>query len=110
MQTYSEQMNDMIEWGAARKLYPDEMQNYSGPIHYICHHAVSKPNSTSAPVRIVWDSSHTYKGHCLNNYWVTGPGAFMNDLLNVMLKFRENCIGVAGDIKKMYNSVFMRKW
>ena len=59
---------------------PDEM-NYSGPIHYICHHAIYKPNYTTTPVRIVWDSSHSYQGHCLNNYWAKCPDDFMNDLL-----------------------------
>ena len=27
----------------------------------------------------------------------------MNNLLSVLLKFRENRIGIVGDIKKMYN-------
>ena len=43
----------------ARKLSQDEVNSYVEPIHYISHHAVAKPG---------FDSSHNYKGHCLNDY------------------------------------------
>ena len=33
----------------------------------------------------------------------------MNNLLNVLLKFRENPVGIVGDIKKMYNSVYIKE-
>ena len=33
----------------------------------------------------------------------------MNNLLTVLLKFRENNIGIVGDIKKMYNSVYIKE-
>ena len=34
----------------------------------------------------------------------------MNNLLNVLLKFRENPVGIVGDIKKMYNSVYIKEF
>ena len=37
-----------------------------------------------------------------------GPDAYMNNLLNVLLKFRENSVGIVGDIRKMYNSVYIK--
>ena len=41
----------------------------------------------------------------LNEYWGKGPDAFINNLLGVIIRFRENYVGFVGDIKKMYNSV-----
>ena len=41
----------------------------------------------------------------LNNYWAKGPDAFLNSLLGILLRFRENYVAYTGDIKKMYNSV-----
>ena len=62
----------------------------------------------TTPLRIVFDSSHKYKGHSLNSYWAKGPDAYVNNLLAVLLKFRENSVGIVGDIKKMYNSVYIK--
>ena len=109
MSTYSEQIEDMILRGVARKLTSEGINTYDGPIHYIVHHAVIKPDSKSTPVRIVFDSSHSDKGHSLNSYWAKGPDGYMNNLLSVLLKFRENRIGIVGDIKKMYNSVYIKE-
>ena len=99
----------MFKRGVARKLTHDESQNYVGPVDYIAHHAVVKPESESTPVRIVFDSSHKYRGHSLNDYWAKGPDNYMNNMLSVLLKFRENRVGFVGDLKKMYNSILMKE-
>ena len=104
--TYSKQMDNMVERNVARKLTPQEISNYQGPVHYISHHAVVKNGSHTTPVRIVFNSSANYHGHVLNEYWGKGPDAFINNLLGVLIRFRENYVGFFGDIKKMYNSVF----
>ena len=109
MYKYIEQIDDMIQRGIAKKLSPVEIKNYTGPIHYIAHNAVFKPESESTPVRIVFDSSHNYKGRSLNSYLAKGPDAYMNNLLNVWLRFRENNVGFVGDIRKMYNSVYTKE-
>ncbi|XP_078370325.1 uncharacterized protein LOC144654092 [Oculina patagonica] len=67
---YQQQIEDMIERGVARKLTKEEFDSYEGPIHYISHHDVLKPDSKSIPVRIVFNSSANYMGHVLNDYWV----------------------------------------
>ena len=60
MNKYSEQINDMIGRGIARKLSEEEINSYSGPVHYIAHHAVVKPDSVTTPVRIVFDSNNSF--------------------------------------------------
>ena len=88
----------------ARKLSKEELTNYTGPTHYIAHHEVLKPESKSTPVRIVFNSSANYMGHVLNEYWAKGPD-LLNNLLGVLIRFRENRVAFIGDIKKMYHTV-----
>ena len=101
---YQKQIEGMIEQEVAQKLSKTELENYEGPIHYISHHEVLKPDSKSTPVRIVFNSSARYMGHVLNDYWVKGPH-LLNDLLGVLIRFRENNIASIGDIRKMYHTV-----
>ena len=95
---------DMLDRGVARKLSGCEMKQYSGPVHYISHHDIMNPESISTPCRIVYNSSCNYKGHILNDYWAKGS-SLINNLPGILLRFRENYIGVAGDIKKMYHAI-----
>lgn len=62
---YEEQMTEMVEMDFCRKLSEDEAKNYKGPIHYIQHHAVVRPEKKSTPVRIVFNSSSVFQGHKL---------------------------------------------
>ena len=101
---YHEQICDMIKRGVARKLTDDEIAEYIGPVFYISHHEVLKPESLSTPCRIVFNSSASFKGHVLNDYWAKGPD-LLNNMLGVLLRFRERSVAVTGDIRKMYHSV-----
>lgn len=96
-------MVEMSEMAFSRKLSKQELKEY-GPIHYISHHEVQRPESKSTPVRIVFNSSAVFRGHRLNDYWVKGPD-FLNDLLGVVLRFRENEVAFIGDISKMYHRI-----
>ena len=49
---YDMQIKDMVARDVARKLSKEELNSYKGPIHYISHHEVLKPDSKSTPVRI----------------------------------------------------------
>ena len=100
---YKEQIQDMVNRGVARKLTKTELRNYKGPIHYISHHEVLKPDSKSTPVRIVFNSSAKYMGHVLNEYRAKGPD-LLNNILGVLLRFREYEVAFIGDIKKMYHT------
>ena len=59
-------------------------------------------NKAEFCLNAIKNSSHSYKGHSLNSYWAKGPDAYMNNLLAALLKFRENKIGIVGDIRKMF--------
>ncbi|VDI29025.1 Hypothetical predicted protein [Mytilus galloprovincialis] len=103
-ESYQNQIEDMVKRNVARKLTETEIQQYEGPVHYVHHHEVLKPESKSTPIRIVFNSSASYMGHILNEYWAKGPNV-INDLLGVLLRFRQEKVATAGDISKMYNSV-----
>lgn len=94
-------------WSKEGSLVNSPKRNLSitkGPIHYISHNEVLKPDSKSTPVRIVFNSSANYMGHILNEYWAKGSD-LLNSLLGILVRFRENEVAFIGDIKKMYHTV-----
>lgn len=101
---YDDQMKEMEQNKFARKLSDEEIKNYEGPVHYISHHPVIRPEKKSTPVRIVFNSSAAFNGHRLNEYWEKGPD-LLNDLFGVLLRFRQHPIAISGDISKMYHQV-----
>ncbi|XP_015747436.1 PREDICTED: uncharacterized protein LOC107327200 [Acropora digitifera] len=103
-QAYDKQMVEMNEMAFSRKLSKQEFEGYRGPVHYISHHEVLRPESKSTPVRIVFNSSAVFRGHRLNDYWMKGPD-LLNDLFGVVLRFKENEIAFIGDISKMYHRI-----
>ena len=101
---YREQMKDMERRKVARKLSQEEVRCYTGPVHYLHHHEIIKGDSSTTPVRIVFNSSASYMGHALNDYWAKGPD-FVNNLYGILIRFREYPVAIATDISKMYNSI-----
>ena len=81
----------MTEMQFARKLSEEELRSYTGPVHYIAHHGVLKPDNKSTPLRI----ERLLDERLLNN------------LLGVILRFRENQVAVIGDILKMYHRILI---
>ena len=45
LETYKEQIEDMVQRGVARKLTQAEIENYDGPVYYLSHYEVIKPES-----------------------------------------------------------------
>lgn len=102
---YDKKMVEMTEVNFARKLTKQELEPYKGPVHYIAHHEVVRPEKTR-PIRIVFNSSASFQGHRLNDCWMKGPD-LLNSLFGVTLRFRENEVAVTGDISKMYHRVLI---
>ena len=84
-------MIEMEKMNFSSKLTEKEIQDYKGPVHYIPHHSVHRPDSTSTPLH--------------NDYWRKGPD-LLNDLFGVLC-FRENKVAVSADISKMYQRVLI---
>ncbi|KAJ8022200.1 hypothetical protein HOLleu_39614 [Holothuria leucospilota] len=105
-EAYNNQIREMVDMKFAKRLSKEEQENYSGPVHYISHHAVLRPEKKSTPVRIVFNASASFQGHCLNDYWMKGPD-LLNNLLGVLLRFRQYEMAACGDISKMYHRVLI---
>ena len=106
--TYREQIHDIVERGVARKLSPQELKNWTSPAFYISHLAVVNPRSNSTPVRIVFNSSQTHEGVSLNSCLAMGPYSYMNNLVGILLRWREERVAMIGDIRKMFNAVHLK--
>ena len=100
---YDRKMMEMTEMQFARKLTKQELETYKGPVHYIAHHEIVRPDKTT-PFRIVFNSSASFQGCRINDYCTKGPD-LLNNLLRVTLRFRANEVAVTGDISKMYHRV-----
>ena len=103
---YKEQIHEMVSRGAAAKLTREEINGWEGPKWYISHLVAPNPHSSSTPVRIVWNSSQVFRGISLNDLLHKGPDV-LNPIRGVLLRFRSGLHAALGDVKKMYNSVWL---
>ena len=97
VRVYNEQIKDMIDRNVCRKLDLTERENHIGPVFFIPHHEVLKPDSKSTPFRIVFNTSANFHGYILNEYYAKGP-QMINNLLGILLRFREERFAMVGDI------------
>ena len=95
----------MVERKVARKLDSTEIEKWDGPFFYISHLAVLNPKSISTPVRRVFNPTQLFQGVSLNGCLAKGPDAYINNILGVILRWREQQVALVGNIRKMYNSI-----
>ena len=94
---YRAKINEYLENGYARRVVEPESAA-SCRTWYLPHHA------TGDKFRIVFDCGATYKGTSLNENLMQGPD-HTNNLIGVLLRFREGSIGVVADIRSMFHQV-----
>ena len=93
-------MEEIIAKGCTRK---STMTATSGKTWYLLHHSVYHPNKP-CKIRVVFNLSAEYKGTCLNKELHQGPD-LTNQIIGVLMLFREEHVGVMGDIKAMFHQV-----
>ena len=74
-----------------------------GKTWYLPHHAVSHP-AKPEKTRIVFDCSAKFDGKSLNAQLLQGPD-LTNSLLGVLLRFRQEQVGITADIRSMFHMV-----
>nr|CAI5835101.1 unnamed protein product [Callosobruchus analis] len=85
----------------------EESNNITTPIYYIPHHAVTKDDSLTTKLRVVFDAScKTSSGLSLNEALKVGPNV-QQDLLSILLRFRQYSLVITADIEKMYRQVLL---
>jgi len=97
-----------MERGVAQKLSHKELQERSGPKFYISHLAVVNPRSHSTPVQIIFNSSKVCQGRSLNFCLAKGPDIYMNNLISILLRWREEQVALVQDIRKIFHSIHLK--
>lgn len=103
---YTAQVHEMVERRAAKKLTKEMIASWKGPVWYVSHLVAPNPHSVTTPVRLVWNSSQKFKGVSMNDLLLKGPDV-LNPIRAVLLRFRRGVHAPLGDIRKMYNSVWL---
>ena len=93
-------MEEITVKGYARK---STMTAAPGKMWYLPHHGVYHPNKPGK-IRVVFDLSAEHKGTCLNKELLPGPD-LTNQIIGVLLRFREEHVGVMGDIEAIFHQV-----
>ena len=93
----------MLTSGALIEIPQTELDMWSGPVHYLPIQAVVSEKSATTPIRLVTNSSliDPSTGLSLNAILAKGPKA-LNDIWEVFVRFRNQEVGLSGDISKAY--------
>ena len=97
---YVKFMNGMFEKNFAEKVPKNEIESTN--VRYLVHHGVYHPLKNK--LRVVYDCSLSYAGTSLNDNLYQGPD-LTNNLVGVLMRFREGQIGILGDVEKMFYQV-----
>ena len=100
---YRELMENLIQKGYARKMTEEEMVRRSQRTWYLPHHGVFHPQK-QGKIRVVFDVASLHDGVSLNNQLLHGPD-LTNNLLGILLSFRQYPIALVADIEGMFNQV-----
>ncbi|XP_075259989.1 uncharacterized protein LOC142351729 [Convolutriloba macropyga] len=76
-------------------------------IWYLPHHSVTNPNKPGK-VRRVANAASKFRGESLNSNLLTGPD-LLNNLVGVLLRFREHPVAVLSDIEGMFMQIAVRQ-
>ena len=106
LDAYNLEIRKAMDRGAIVKLSEEEMRSYSGPVSYVAHHGVHKPDSTTTPLRVVTNTSlkNANAGLSPNECMQEGPNALAS-LLEVLIGFRMYEVALVYDMTKAYQSI-----
>ena len=96
---YKEKIHEYMDNGYARFVPPDELST-NNTVCYIPHH------STGSKFCVVFDCAARYQGLSLNDCLLPGFDN-TNSLVGVLLRFRQECVALVGDIKAMFHQIFV---
>ena len=100
---YNDFMNKVLSNNFAEVVPEDEVTRADGRVWYIPHHGLYHPHKPGK-MRVVFDCSATYQGISLNRLLLSGPD-LTNNLLGVLVKFRQEITAIIGDIESMFYQV-----
>ncbi|XP_063415856.1 uncharacterized protein LOC134697507 [Mytilus trossulus] len=100
LKVYGQIFNDQERRGFIEKVKDPDISK--GIVHYIPHHPVKK-DSTTAPIRIVYDCSCRQASQLpsLNDCLMNTP-PILNDLTKILIRFRLSPVAIVTDIEKAF--------
>ena len=106
LDAYNKELRKAMDRGAIVKLSQEEIQNYTGPVSYVAHHGVHKPDSATTPLRSVTNTSlvNVNAGLSPNQCMQEGPNA-LSSLLVILIGFRMYEVALVYDMTKAYQSM-----
>ena len=99
-------MQNIFDNDHAEKI-PEEDMKPEKPCWYLPHFAVYHPKKP-AKIRVVFDSAAECDGISLNKLLLSGPD-MTNNLLGVLLRFRQNPVAIVADIEQMFHSFKVKR-
>ena len=100
---YVASLDGVIQEGFAEKVPSEDLCRADGKVWYIPHHGVyhsKKPEK----IRVVFDCSAQFQGMSLNSELLQGPD-LTNNLVGILLRFRQDPVAVMGDVQSMFHQV-----
>ena len=106
MADYNQELRGFVDRGVLRELSPKELEEWSGPVNYISHHGVEKPESVTTKLRVVSNSSldNNNCGTSYNDCLPKGPNSLV-PLLQALVSWRSYQHCCVWDLSKAYNVV-----
>ena len=106
-QRYQEEFQSLLNLNFIESVKGE--QNVDKPVSYLPHREVIKEESLTTKLRIVFDASAKEKGALsLNETLHSGPN-LTQDLLGVLLRFRNHRIVLLADVEKSFPQVIIQK-
>ncbi|KAK9679075.1 Reverse transcriptase (RNA-dependent DNA polymerase) [Popillia japonica] len=98
----------MAEYERLGHMSIEENDEKNEPSFYLPHHGVSSQNSQTTRLRVVFDgSAPSTTGWSLNDLQYVGQN-LQDELLNLILRFRQWKYVICADIMKMYRQILIR--
>ena len=103
---YKATIQAYVEKGYLPKVPSDEQ--LPNNVWYLSHFPVVRMNKETTKVRIVFDCAAKCNGISLNDMIHAGP-KLLQGLFNVLVRFRQNPVGIACDIKEIYLQIEVKE-
>ena len=106
VEEFNEKFEEFIELGTLREISQMEMDQWTGPVHYVPIQHVLRPDSETTRLRLVINSSLRCPrtGLSLNDILAKGPNV-LNDVWEMLVRFRENEKALVSDVTKAYHQM-----
>ena len=105
LEEYNRLVSDQLKHGFIEKIDPQEALPEGAKIHYLAHFGVRRESDTT-PLRIVYDCSAGRTS--LNDCLITGP-SLMEDMGQILLRFRFGKFACSGDIEKAFLNISLHE-